>query len=54
MHRAPMCTPLVLLRMTAYHSVVASLPPWIRNHGACGPVIGSANPASSSCLPVAT
>ena len=48
-----MCTPLVLLRMTAYQSVVASLPPWMRYHGAGGPSTGSAVPLSTSWRPVA-
>ena len=49
-----MCTPLVLLRMTAYHSVVASLVPLIANQGAGGPSTGCDSPASSSWRPVAT
>ncbi|MEA2126040.1 MAG: hypothetical protein QOI80_2822 [Solirubrobacteraceae bacterium] len=49
-----MWTPLVSLRITAYQSVVASLVPWIRNHGGGGPSIGSAWPPSTSCRPVAT
>ena len=48
-----MCTPLVILRMTAYQSVVASPEPWMRNHGGCGPSAASATPLSTSCLPVA-
>ena len=35
MHRAPMYTSCTCLRITAYHSVVASRVPWIGNHG-CG------------------
>lgn len=54
MHRAPMWMPLVSLRMTAYQSVVASPEPWMRNHGAGGPSMGSAVPLSASCRPVAT
>ena len=46
--------PLVCLRITAYHSVVASPEPWMRNHGAGGPSAGSEMPCSTSCLPVAT
>lgn len=53
-HRAPMWTPFVSLRITAYQSVVASLVPWIRNQGLAGPSAGSASPLSTSCRPVAT
>ncbi|MEA2167852.1 MAG: hypothetical protein QOF76_1152 [Solirubrobacteraceae bacterium] len=50
-----MYTPaLTSLRITAYHSVVASRVPLIANQGAGGPSIGSESPASSSCRPVAT
>ena len=54
MHRAPMYTPFVSFRITAYHMVMASWVPWMRNQGACGPWMGSATPASSSWRPVAT
>ena len=54
MHRAPMCTPFVSLRMTAYHMVIASLVPLIWNQGAGGPWTGCDSPASSSWRPVAT
>jgi len=54
MHRAPMYTPLVCLRITAYHIVMASLVPWIANHGGGGPSMGSESPAWSSWRPVAT
>ena len=49
-----MYTPLVRLRITAYHSVVASPVPWIGNHGRGGGSAASAIPASTSCLNVAT
>lgn len=50
-----MYTPLVDLRITANHSVVASLVPLMRNHGRAGsfPSHG-ARFASSSCRWVAT
>lgn len=54
MHNAPMCTPRVCFRITAYHSVVASPEPWIRCQGGGGPSMGSAMPSSASCRPVAT
>jgi len=41
------------LRMTAYHSVEASLEPWIRSHGFGGSPLMSISPASSSCPSVA-
>ena len=53
MHRAPMCTPFVCFRITAYHMVMASLVPLILNHGGGGPSIGWLSPASSSWRPVA-
>ena len=53
MHRAPMWTPFVSLRMTAYHRVVASPDPWMRNHGGGGPSTGSAVPLSANWRPVA-
>lgn len=49
-----MNTPFVFLRITAYHSVVASSVPWMRNHGRSGPSGSVARPASTSCLRVAT
>ena len=54
MHRAPMCTPLVCFRITAYHMVMASCVPLILNQGGGGPLMGSDSPASSSWRPVAT
>ena len=49
-----MYTPFVCLRITAYHIVMASLVPWIRNQGGDGPSTGCERPASSSWRPVAT
>ena len=50
-----MNTPLVRLRMTAYHSVVASPVPLMRNQGRAGSAPSDgAMPASTSCLRVAT
>ncbi len=54
MHRVPMYTPLVRLRMTAYHRVVASPEPWIRCHGRGGTPSASETPASVSWRWVAT
>ena len=55
MHRAPMNTPFVCLRMTAYHMVVASPLPWIRCQGRGGPASRSPmTPAPISCFCVAT
>ena len=50
-----MYTPFVRLRMTAYHMVIASPVPWIRNHGRGGrsPSAG-AMPAAMSWRWVAT
>jgi len=42
-------------RITAYQRVVASLVPWIGNHGRAGfPMCGGISPASSSWRRVAT
>lgn len=47
--------PLVLLRMTAYHIVVASPEPWMRCHGRSGMSSpGAMAPATLSCFCVAT
>ncbi len=54
MHIVPMKTPFVSLRMTAYQSVDAPLPPRMGNQGADGVVSSVAIPASASCLCVAT
>jgi len=54
MHRAPMCLCRTRFRMTAYHSVVASRVPWIRNQGGGGGEPGEITPASSSWRRVAT
>ena len=55
MQRAPMNTlSRTCLRITAYHSVVASPVPWIRNHGFGGSWSGAATPASTSWRWVAT
>ena len=54
MQMAPMYTPLVCLRITAYHMVMASLVPWILNHGFSIAPSCVATPASTSCLSVAT
>lgn len=45
---------LTCLRKTAYHSVVASLVPWIRNHGRSGGSPSWTYPRSLSCVRVAT
>ncbi len=45
--------PLVCLRMTAYHSIVASPVPWMRNHGREGGRSGGASPAAMSWCCVA-
>ena len=42
------------LRMTAYHIVVASPVPWIRNQGSSGGLSDGAMPASTSWRWVAT
>ena len=49
-----MYTFLTCLRMTAYHMVVASSVPWMRNQGRGGRSSSGARPASTSCLRVAT
>ncbi len=50
-----MNTPLVRLRITAYHSVVASPVPLMRNQGRPGSLpSGGAIPAAISCFWVAT
>ena len=49
-----MNTPLVRLRMTAYHMVVASPVPLIWNHGRGGTSSSGAMPASMSWRWVAT
>ena len=49
-----MKTPRSRLRSTAYHMVVASSLPWIRNHGRAGASTSEATPASISCRRVAT
>jgi len=49
-----MKTPRSRLRSTAYHMVLASSLPWIRNHGRGGGSTSDAMPASTSCLRVAT
>ena len=54
MTSVPMNTPRSLLRITAYHSVVASPVPWMRSHGRGGPSAGVPMPASVSCRAVAT
>ncbi|MEA2390259.1 MAG: hypothetical protein QOK31_368 [Solirubrobacteraceae bacterium] len=46
--------PLVRLRSTAYHSVVASPEPWMRNQGRSGIPLSGAIPASTSWRCVAT
>lgn len=48
-----MKTPRICLRMTAYHSVLASPEPWMRCHGGGGSAPCTI-PAASSCRPVAT
>lgn len=45
--------PRVSFRSTAYHKVVASSVPWMRNHGRSGPSVSVIKPASTSCLRVA-
>lgn len=54
MTRLPMKIPRSWRRMTAYHMVVASLPPWIRSQGrpTCPSTVAIL--ASTSCLTVAT
>jgi hypothetical protein len=54
MHRAPMYTCFTCLRMTAYHSVVASRVPWIGNHGFGGRWPSGIVPLSLSWRRVAT
>jgi len=49
-----MYTPRVRLRITAYHSVVASPVPWMRNQGRGGGSASEATPASTSWRWVAT
>ena len=44
----PMKTCFSLRRMTAYHIVVASSVPWMRNQGRGGGFTPSATPASTS------
>ncbi len=45
---------LTCLRSTAYHSVVASLVPWIRNQGRAGGSLSWTYPPSRSCVREAT
>lgn len=54
MTSVPMYTPRSLLRMIAYHIVVASLVPWMRSHGRGGPSTVDATPAAISWCWVAT
>ncbi len=54
MHRAPMYTPRVRLRITAYHMVVASPEPWIGCQGRGGGLPSGATPISMSWRCVAT
>lgn len=49
-----MNTPRVLLRITAYHRVVASSVPWMRSQGRGGVSSDGTSPASSSWRRVAT
>ncbi len=50
-----MYTPFVCLRITAYHMVIASPVPWMRNHGrGGGSPFSGAMPAWTSCFCVAT
>lgn len=53
MTRVPMNTPLVCLRITAYHSVLASRSPRTGCQGRAGGSGGTATPASISCAWVA-
>ena len=48
MTSVPMKTPRSRLRMTAYHSVDASLVPWMRSHGRGGASEPSMTPAVMS------
>ena len=54
MTSVPMKMPRSDLRMTAYHIVVASPVPWMRNHGRGGSSPDGAMPASISWRWVAT
>ena len=54
MQSMPMYTPRTRLRITAYHSVVASPDPWMRCHGGLGRTPSRVTPASTSWRWVAT
>ena len=54
MQSMPMYTPLICLRITAYHSVVASRLPWMGCHGSAGLTPAGTTPDSSSWRRVAT
>ena len=54
MHRVPMKTPLVCLRITAYHSMLASRSPRTGCHGRGGGSSDGVIPAATSWLRVAT
>ncbi len=54
MTSVPMKMPRSCLRMTAYHIIVASPVPWMRNHGRGGPSIAEPIPAATSWRSVAT
>ena len=54
MTSVPMNTPLVSLRITAYHSVLASRSPRTGCHGSVGGVSEVVTPAAMSCARVAT
>ena len=54
MHRVPMKTPRVRLRITAYHMVDASLGPWIGCQGRGGASLSPMTSASRSWRRVAT
>ena len=53
MTRVPMNTPLVSLRITAYHRVLASRSPRTGCHGSAGGFVGTARPRSINCSRVA-
>ena len=54
MTRVPMKMPFVSLRITAYHSVLASRSPRTGCHGSVGGSIPSARPSATSRSRVAT
>jgi hypothetical protein len=54
MQRVPMKTPLVCLRITAYHSMLASRSPRTGCHGSLGRSSDAVMPAATSWFRVAT